>query len=142
MAIEINGNHIIIRPGATEPPRNRLGSSNNGIASAEAKVITNAGMIWTKTIAFNVAIPVVFEFNPIHIPNQNKAAKLPIVVSMAPSVIIIASKVLDKSAPETKKPLLPTTVVRTDPPDPLATVTTVALVTLDGVAGAGGGGGM
>src|SRR2546421_10662770 len=55
---------------------------NIGITVQDAKVITNHGMICTNTRVFNVARFAVFEFKPIHIPNQLNAARLPAIARL------------------------------------------------------------
>ena len=62
-----------------------LGNNTSGMIMLEAKVITNHGMICTKTRVFKVAAFVFFEVSPIHIPNQLKAQRFAKKVMLAPN---------------------------------------------------------
>ncbi len=68
--------------GAITVPLIMLGSNNSGTIIADTRDTTNHGMIWTKTIAFRVARFVLFEFKPVHMPNQAKALRLAKTVSI------------------------------------------------------------
>src|SRR5438552_4229597 len=62
----MSGYHIII----CEPaPLNREGMSINGTIIIAAKEATNQGMTSTNAIVFKVAILLLLELSPIHIPN-------------------------------------------------------------------------
>src|SRR2546429_7458082 len=111
-------------------PRNRRGNSSSGTASADAKVTPNQGMIWTKRIVFSVDRFALFEFSPIHMPNQATAARL------ATTVSVVAKDMASA------KSLGPVKALPTDTdtvPVPAVVVTRVAFVTTVFVVAAIGG---
>src|ERR1043166_685785 len=141
MAAEIIGNHSIICVGPADPARKTFGIKKSAAANVATNVITNAGMICTKTIVFNVAMPVDFEFNPIHIPNQNRAARFPIVVTIVANVSTMESSVVEKFKSPTAALVCVLTVTKPTLLFVVTTVTLLVLVPLPVVPGIGVGAG-
>ena len=74
-------NHVIEVGVPRDMPRNITPDITNAVTMPVPNAITNQGMIPTKRIVFNVARFALREVMPIHIPNQQKAARLAAVLS-------------------------------------------------------------
>ena len=80
MPEKISGYQNII-PGAAPAKRE---NASSGMAMAARKETQKNGTTWTKTIPFKIAILVLFDVSPIHMPNHIKAVTLASVVRSPP----------------------------------------------------------
>jgi hypothetical protein len=107
---------------AVATPFIKAGISRSGTTSADTKASPNHGMIWTKRIVFNVDWLAFFEFSPIHMPNQIKAARLAVAVSAPATDMANATKIFGAAK------LIPLDTVTV--PVPVVVVTVIAFVTI------------
>src|SRR6266566_6833090 len=80
----LRSGHQANQPGVrAKPDLNNQGIIIHQILMDAANLITNHGITWTKANVCNVARVTFLEVSPIHIPNQDRAMRLPMVVSAA-----------------------------------------------------------
>ena len=109
-----SGYQAMIPDGAVAAPFIKLGSNTSGTISADANETTNQGMTSTKTIVFKVAMLLLFEFSPIHMPNHPKAARLATTVTVPATEITTVTRPLGAAPPGIEiVPLVPVVVTIT-----------------------------